>query len=455
MSYFYSEIQRSMSVKLEFCRRHPVDGLIMEGDFTSQDRIIDLAQRAASREHCPEDWEPRFRNLLQAGLLKTCTPLGSEFTLHVHKKFANIDAVLMAKKCLCYLVPILKSGSSAAIDLTNIASNCFEAWLGEFSNAIALGLAGMDIATGRLMFSMSIHHPGVLKFLQLRGRQDLGYPNVAVRLGSHSDNYCGEVWKSLVTLSHHDERIKLVPAMAARPLSGLHAAEPGQCVMPGGLFEVRANTAWMILEIDATRLTSTAYLRSQLGLCLRFADNLIDIQQWPVPALRLDALLNRRIALHIGRLGQRVANAHLSPRNFGTLRQLQRWLLLIRKSLIQESNRLARNRGAFPAFDATELIAGLTPCYGVAEASCLIRKRSMRHRHLLALSPFSLFPDNPEFEVDESWLNLLPAIGCADTLSMFGNDMRKRLRLNAWSRMLQLTGAMAAGSGDYAQCYLS
>jgi hypothetical protein len=444
-----------MSVKLEFCRLCPTDGSIMESNLTCLERHRDLAERAASREYRPEQWEPRFRSLLQAGILKTCTPLGSEVTLHIHKNSTYVDSVRMAKKCLYYLVPTLKSGCSVAIDLSNIASNGFDAWLGEFSEAIAVGLAGVDFAAGRLMFSICINHPGVLKFLQLRGQQGLGYPNVAVRLGSNSDNYRGEVWKALVTLSHHDERIKLVPAIAARPLSGLHATESGQCVMPGGLFEVRANTAWMILEIDATRLTSPAFLRSQLALCLRFADNLIDIQQWPVPALRLDALMNRRIALHIGRLGQRIANVGLNPLNFGTLRQLQRWLWLIRKCLIQESNRLAQNRGPFPAFGAPELVASLAPRYGVADASCLISKRSMRHRHLLALSPYSLFPDKPGFEVDESWLNLMPAIGCADTLSMFGNDMRKRLRLHAWSRMLQLTGAMAAGSGDYAQYYLS
>ena len=302
---------------------------------------------------------------------------------------------------------------------------------------------------------MGIDHPEILKFLRLRGRRAFGYPNVAVRFGADPSNYRGEIWKSLMSLSHLDEQIKLVPVMAARPLSGLHATERGQGVMPGGLFEVRANTAWMILEIDATRLTSPAFLRSQLGLCLRFADNLIDIQDWPLPALRLDALLNRRIALHIGRLGQMIANAGLNPASFGTLRQLQRWLWLVRKSFIQESNRLARNRGPFPAFGATELVASLAPCYGVADANRLIRNRSVRHRHLLALSPFSVFPDKRGFEVDYIWFYLLPVIICADTLSMFGNDMRKRLRPKAWSRMLQLTGAMASGSGDYAQCYPS
>jgi len=79
----------------------------------------------------------------------------------------------------------------------------------------------------------------------------------------------------------------------------------------------------------------------------------------------------------------------------------------------------------------------------------------MRNRYMFALSPVTVFQAETGGENDESWLYLLPALGCADTLSMYGNDTRRRLRLNAWSRMLQMTDAMATGGDDYAQCYLS
>lgn len=69
--------------------------------------------------------------------------------------------------------------------------------------------------------------------------------------------------------------------------------------------------------------------------------------------------------------------------------------------------------------------------------------------------PLAIFPDKPGDANDGSWLHLLPALGCGDTLGMYGSDTRKRLRLKAWSRMLQLTGVMATGGYDYAQCYLS
>jgi hypothetical protein len=137
------------------------------------------------------------------------------------------------------------------------------------------------------------------------------------------------------------------------------------------------------------------------------------------------------------------------------LKRLQRWLWFVRKCLIRESKILALNRGPFPALGAAELVASLAPCYGIADANRLVFKSSVRNRNLLALSPHSVFPDESDGAISESCLNLIPAIGCADTLTMRGNDIRKRLRLNAWSRMLQMTGALAAGSGDYAQCYRS
>jgi len=427
----------------------------MQCDSTCPDGIGDLARKAAVHERNPDMWERRFRSLLEAGVLTLPAPLGSELALHLRVEDGYLDPARSAKLFLRYLLPVLRTGLSAGIDLSNAASDGFSDWLAEFSSVTGAGLACIKLAAGRLLFSISMDHPGVREFLQLRGRQDLGYPLVAVRFGSDSSCYRSETWNSLTALSHMDERIKLVPAMAARPLSGLHAMEYGQCVMPRGLFEARANTAWMVLEIDATRLTSPAFLRSQLTLCLRFIDNLIDSQEWPTPALRVDALLNRRIALHIVRLGQMVANAGLDPKSFVTLRLLQRWLWFIRRSFIRESNRLAKNRGPFPAFGAADLVASLTPCFGVTEARRQIRNRSMRNRHMFALSPFTVFPDETGGENDESWLHLLPALGCADTLSMYGNDTRKRLRLNAWARMLQMTGAMATGGDDYAQCYLS
>lgn len=335
------------------------------------------------------------------------------------------------------------------VDLSQVGTDYFDEWLAEFTSAIGGLWCAEQRPQGALTLSLCIDHPKLLRFLQLRGCRELGCPRVAVRFDT-SVRYSKRTWQMLIELSHTDERVILLPVMAVRPLSGLHASERGQCVMPVGLFEAPAGSAWIMLELNAARLAPPPLLRQQLATCLRFADNLIDVQDWPQPRLRMDALLNRRIALHLVGIGQLVADAGLDPASFSTLQQVQRWLVFVRKCFVRESRLLARNRGPFPAFGADELVASLAPRYGVADANRLVRNRSLRHRHLLALSPFAVFPDSPDVAADEHALSLLPAISCADILTMYGKDMRRRMRLGSWSRLLQMTGALAASGSGYA-----
>jgi hypothetical protein len=216
--------------------------------------------------------------------------------------------------------------------------------------------------------------------------------------------------------------------------------------MPSSLFEAPPATAWLTLDIDARGLKHSGKIRARLAACLRFADNLIDTLDWPEPSLRLDALLNRRVAIHVSHIGNKLAEQGRIPSASSTFSELQRWLLFVRRCFVHESMLLARRRGPFPELCANELIANLTPCYGVADARALVRNRLLRHRHLLALSPLALFPDPACPGPAHAWLGLIPAIGCADAITMYGGDVRTRLSAGNWSKLLQLTGAVAANS---------
>jgi len=300
-----------------------------------------------------------------------------------------------------------------------------------------------------LLFSLLDEHPGIKEFIALRRSRALGYPSLAVRYTSGLLR-CEHSWQDLVTVSHTDSRIKLVPVMALRPLSGLHMLERGDCVMPESLFEISADTAWLMLEIDATRLGPPVKMKRQLADCLCFADNLIDQINWPRPTLQLDALLNRRVGIHISHLGDLLSDQGMHPDRVETFHWLKRWLAFVRRCFVHESMLLARRRGPFPELGATELIAELTPRYGVNAARRLVQNKSLRHRHILALSPFSLFPAKATICTDEHWLNLIPALGCADALTMFGPDPRARLSLQAWRCLLQMTGALGASDAEIA-----
>jgi hypothetical protein len=142
-----------------------------------------------------------------------------------------------------------------------------------------------------------------------------------------------------------------------------------------------------------------------------------------------------------------IINSGRDPNSFRALSWLQRWLETVRRCLTRASNRLALTRGSYPAFGAQDLVASLAPRYGVAEAGRIVRIRSTRNRHVMALSPFAFFPDELCAGASEPWLNLLPALGRADVVTMYGDERRTLLRLGGWLRLLQMAGAtVAAGS---------
>jgi hypothetical protein len=405
--------------------------------------VIRLVHQAAQQESYPEMWENRFTHLFETGILHMPKRPGTETALHIRQiPFAD-DVSRIVSFCIEHMLIAQRSNCLLSIDLSHVQTKCFGAWLRQFQTELADAISNIELTADNLIFSLRDDHPGIKAFLELRHSSILRCPAIAVR-------YAGGLlrhehsWQALVAVSHEDLRVKLVPMMAVRPLSGLHMLEQGNCVMPDSLFEISADTAWLMLEIDATRLGPPVKMKQQLSDCLRFADNLIDQILWPRPALQLDALLNRRVGIHISHLGNLLCHQEMHPGRIETFHRLRRWLVFVRRCFVHESMLLARRRGPFPELGATELIAELTPRYGICDAQRLVKNRSLRHRHILALSPFALFPDKPAAYADELWLNLIPALGCADALTMFGPDPRARLSLQAWCRLLQMTGALGA-----------
>jgi hypothetical protein len=405
--------------------------------------VIQAVRQAAQREPHPAKWEMRFSHLFEAGILHLPKQPGTETALHIRRLPFENDVSRIVSFCVEHMLIAQRKNYLLSIDLTHVQTKHFSHWLKKFQTELASKILNIEPAENHLLFSIRDNHPGVKEFLTLRHSKLLGYPTLAIRYGGGSLR-CEHSWQALVAASHADIRIKLVPAMAVRPLSGLHMLERGDCVMPDSLFEVSADTAWLMLEIDATRLGPPAKMKQQLSDSLRFADNLIDQILWPRPALQQDALLNRRVGIHISRLGNLLCSRGMHPGRVETFRSLKRWLAFVRRCFVHESMLLARRRGPFPELGATALIAELTPRYGIYDARRLVQNRSLRHRHILALSPFALFPDQPAAYADELWLNLIPALGCADALTMFGPDPRSRLSLQAWRRLLQMTGALGA-----------
>ncbi len=417
----------------------------------SRDERSALICRATARESDRSRWEDCFAELLQSGLLALPAPPGREFGLSVGR-YPLTDDCGVARLCRQVVFPALREGCSMTLDMSSAADEEFcreqcEQRLSLWQHHLRAYTAVQECAPGAIGVSLPLeqlrggHHALRCAKALLRGST-----RVAVRYDLATITADPDNWAALVQRSHGDTLIQPVPASAVRPLSALHSAEKGQAVMPGSLFDARSLSAWLTIDLDVRRLRGPLSLRRSLASSLRFADNLIDVIDWSLPALRLDALLNRRVAVRLTHIGDLLVDRGLRPHHPDAFRRLQRWLRFIRACFVHESMLLARRRGPFPELGAGELVASLTPRYGVADANRLVRNRMLRHRHLLALSPLSLFPDATHPGSAAAWIGLVPAIGCADAVAMHGPDVRTRLQPEEWGRLLQLTAAVASGA---------
>ena len=412
---------------------------LMSNRLYSATTMDTLIRQAAVAEAESYYWEDRFSGLMASGLLRFAGVPGRDLGLRLASRSAGLGSQSLANLCRQIVSPAVRYGGHVCLDVSPLNAADSADWLPLLQEATA-GAETVSLSLGLDASGMS---PSQLA--TVAGDILAGSGKIAVRYPVPASGQQRSGWPELVRASHGDMRLLPVPVTAVRPLTPLHTSEKGQSVLPAGWFDTRPATAWLTLELDARHLKEPLKVRRQFAHCLRFADNLIDALDWPLPALRLDALLNRRVALRLTHIGDVLAAAGIKPALPGVFCRLQRWLQFMRNSFVHESMLLARRRGPFPELGAGELINSLAVRYGRVAARRLVRNRILRHRHLLALSPFSMFPSGSHPGAAADWIKLVPAIACADAISMAGPDVRTRLSRRDWERLLRLTAAIAAG----------
>jgi hypothetical protein len=170
--------------------------------------------------------------------------------------------------------------------------------------------------------------------------------------------------------------------------------------------------------------------------------------RWPTARLRHDAWLNRRLALDIRGLGGLVSRRGLNPERFATLDELARLMRRIRDTAVAESQRLAAHVGHVPAIEQANL-ANALPGGRLREGwskrwKAAVETTAVRHRNLLAMSPWSLFPPG---EPDPRHLNLLPLLRYADTCSIGVQPELGRWKLKEFKGFYQQAAAVLQQRG--------
>lgn len=444
-----------------------------------------LLDAASAAEPGPSTWIGEFRWLLGHAAISpvaapepdaplTLAALAGQYAACFPRVSADADwlagrsMAVVARR----LAPLLAPGAEVALDLSTVTGIApAQSPRPEHMRLVASGLeaslpaalARYGIAPGRLTLSAGADHPGIGDLLRLRHCAALGRPGIAIRLpdalmlalrGAETGEpaaWRGDplpLWQGLTGIGHREPGVHLLLQQTTRPACTLAAGERSDAVLPLGLFEVRADSAWLAVELRLDALPGEAPAAAFVGLrrllraTLRLADNLVEQADWPSPELGQDALVNRRLALHVTGLGDLVDRWGLDPEEFGTVRLALRWIGLLRRLLLRESNALARERGPFPGLQLQELQASLSRSFGAERARRVLRQAGLRHRHLLVLSPYAVFPRGRPRRPLPAYLHLLPVTRFADTIAMHGDGIIRALPPQTFRRLLRLAWAI-------------
>ena len=123
-------------------------------------------------------------------------------------------------------------------------------------------------------------------------------------------------------------------------------------------------------------------------VAVRMLDNVLDVTVWPLPQQQEEARNKRRVGLGFTGLGDALIMLNLrydSPEGRAKARRIAE---LMRDAAYEASSELARERGAFPLFNADLFLSGSTFASRLPVAlKERIRASGLRNSHLLSIAP--------------------------------------------------------------------
>ncbi len=148
---------------------------------------------------------------------------------------------------------------------------------------------------------------------------------------------------------------------------------------------------------DVAARIDTAELEQLTKVTVRMLDNVTECSNFPLEAQQIEARTKRRIGLGITGLADALAMCGKRYAAPESLRLTESWMSTIRNAAYAASIELAKEKGAFPLFDAERYLAGDSILELPAALRADIMRHGLRNSHLTSIAPtgtISLFADN-------------------------------------------------------------
>ena len=125
-----------------------------------------------------------------------------------------------------------------------------------------------------------------------------------------------------------------------------------------------------------------------VGISIRMLDNVLDVTAWPLEQQRAEAMAKRRVGLGFTGLGDALIMLRLKYDTEDARRMASRISEAMRDAAYRASAELAKERGAFPLFNADLYLSGASFAARLPEEiKASIRKAGIRNSHLLSIAP--------------------------------------------------------------------
>ena len=147
---------------------------------------------------------------------------------------------------------------------------------------------------------------------------------------------------------------------------------------------------------DAAHLDEAA-LQELVATAVRMMDNVVDASKFPLPEQAAEAQAKRRIGLGVTGLADALLMLGLRYGSDEAARQTELWLQAIARAAYLASVDLAKEKGAFPLFDAEKYLASGTMQQMDDDVRAAIREHGIRNALLTSIAPtgtISLYAGN-------------------------------------------------------------
>jgi ribonucleoside-diphosphate reductase alpha chain len=138
---------------------------------------------------------------------------------------------------------------------------------------------------------------------------------------------------------------------------------------------------------DSAHFDEAAFIQVA-QVATRMLDNVLDVTVWPLPQQQEEARSKRRVGLGFTGLGDALVMLNLRYDTEPARAMARRISELMRDAAYEASSELARERGAFPLFNADLYLSGTTFASRLPQGlRDRIRSHGLRNSHLLSIAP--------------------------------------------------------------------